>query len=84
MLFNLRYKYDSFIWSKDFEAMKVGKLAIRLWMSCPCNEITLMDLPSSVGKSDESSQPPLDDIIQILSKYGKVCKFAFLRNLNIY
>ena len=35
-------------------------------------------------KSDESSQPPLDDIIQILSKYGKVCKFASSRNLNIY
>lgn len=35
-------------------------------------------------KSDESSQPPLDDIIQILSKYGKVCKFASSKNLNIY
>ena len=34
--------------SKDFEAMKAGKLVIRPWLSCPYNEHTLVDLPSSV------------------------------------
>ena len=34
--------------SKDFEAMKAGKLAIWPWLSCPYNENTLVDLPSSV------------------------------------
>ena len=37
-----------FHWSKDFEAMKAGKSAIQPWLSCPYNEHTLMDLPSSV------------------------------------
>ena len=43
-----------FIWgiwwfhrSKDFEAIKSGKLAIRPWLSCP---YTLMDLLSSVAE----------------------------------
>ena len=30
--------------------MKAGKLAIRPWLSCQCNENTLVDLPSSVSK----------------------------------
>ena len=34
--------------SKDFEAMKAGKLPIWPWLSCPYNEHTLVDLPSSV------------------------------------
>ena len=51
------HKLCHFIWciwwfhrSKDFEAMKAGKSAIRPWLSCPYNEHTLMDLPSSVGQ----------------------------------
>jgi hypothetical protein len=40
--------YDGFIGQKDFKAMKAGKLAIRPWLSCPCNKNTLVDLPSSV------------------------------------
>ena len=28
--------------------MKAGKSAIRPWMSCPYNDNTLLDLPSSV------------------------------------
>ena len=35
--------------SKDFEAMKAGKSPIRPWLSCPYNEHTFVDLPSSVG-----------------------------------
>ena len=35
--------------SKDFEAMKAGKLAIRPWLICQYNENTLVDLPSSVA-----------------------------------
>ena len=31
--------------SKDFEAMKAGKLAIRPWLSCQYTENTLMDKP---------------------------------------
>ena len=49
-------KLCHFIWgiwwfhrSKDFEAMKAGKSAIRPWLSCQYNENTLVDLPSSVG-----------------------------------
>ena len=34
--------------SKDFKAMKAGKLAIWPRLSCPYSEITIMDLPSSV------------------------------------
>ena len=34
--------------SKEFEAMKAGMLAIRPWLSCPYNEHTLVDLPSSM------------------------------------
>ena len=34
--------------SKDFEAMKTGKLAIRPWLSCQYKENTLVDLLSSV------------------------------------
>ena len=40
--FHLRYM------SKDFEAMKARKSAIWLWLSCPYNEHTLVDLPSFV------------------------------------
>ena len=36
--------------SKDFEAMKAEKLAIRPWLSCPYSENTLMDLPASVAE----------------------------------
>ena len=49
------HKLCHFIWdiwwfhrSKDFEAMKAGKLAIWPWMICLYNENTLVDLPSSV------------------------------------
>ena len=35
--------------SKDFEAMKAGKLAIRHWLVCQYNKHTLADLPSSVA-----------------------------------
>ena len=35
--------------SKDFEAMKAGKLPIRPWLSCQYNEHTPVDLPSSVS-----------------------------------
>ena len=52
-------KLCHFIWdiwwfhrSKDFEAMKAGKLAIRPWLACQYNENTLVDLPYSVGKAD--------------------------------
>ena len=34
--------------SKDFEAMKAGKMAIPPWLSCQYNENTLVNLPSSV------------------------------------
>ena len=34
--------------SKDFEVMKVGKSAIRPWLSCQYIENTLVDRPSSV------------------------------------
>ena len=34
--------------SKDFEAMKTGKLAIWPWLSCPYNNHTLVNLQSSV------------------------------------
>ena len=37
-----------FHWSKDYEAMKAGKLAIRPWLSCPYSEHRLVDLPSSL------------------------------------
>ena len=49
-----------FIWgmwwfhrSKDFEAMKAGKLSIRPWLICQYNENTLMDFPSSVFPCDK-------------------------------
>ena len=50
MSFNLRYMTDGFNFhrSKDFEAMKAGKLAIWPWLSCQYNKNTLVDLPSSV------------------------------------
>ena len=32
-------------WSKDFEAMNSGNLAIRTWLVCQYNENKLMDLP---------------------------------------
>ena len=49
--------YDGFIArSKDFEAMKTGKLAIRPWLSCPYNEITLVDLQSSVVAALQNAQ----------------------------
>ena len=34
--------------SKDFEAMKAGKLAIRPWMSCQYTKNTLMDKPCHI------------------------------------
>ena len=34
--------------SKDFEAIKAGKLAIRPWLSCQYTENTLMDEPSDL------------------------------------
>ena len=34
--------------SKDFEAMKAGKLAICSWLVCQYKKNTLLDLPSSV------------------------------------
>ena len=37
--------------SKEFEALKAGKSAIRPWLSCQYNENTLVDLPSSVSTS---------------------------------
>ena len=41
--------YDGFIsGSKNFEAMKGGKLTIQTWLSCPFSEHRLLDLPSSV------------------------------------
>ena len=41
--------YDAwFHRSKDFEAIKAGKSAIRPWLVCQYNESTLVDLPSSV------------------------------------
>ena len=64
-------KLCHFIWgiwwfhrSKDFEAMKAGKLPIWPWLSCQYNENTLVDLPSSVG-------------IDIISTWNKNC---FLTN----
>ena len=33
---------------KHFEAMKVGKLSIQSWLSCPYDKNMLVDLPSSV------------------------------------
>ena len=46
--------YDGFIAFIDFEAMKAGKLAIWLWLlSCPYNKHTLVDLPSSVVKTEK-------------------------------
>ena len=38
--------------SKDFEAMKAGKLTIRPWLSCQYNENMLVDVPSSVFNRD--------------------------------
>ena len=37
--------------SKDFEAIKAGKSAIRPWLVCQYNKNTFMDLPSSVVTS---------------------------------
>ena len=37
--------YDGFIWSKHFEAMKAGTLAIQPWLSCQYTENTLIDEP---------------------------------------
>ena len=37
-----------FHWSKDYEAMKAGKLAIRPRLDCQYNENILLDHPSSV------------------------------------
>ena len=52
-------KLCHFIWgtwwfhrSKDFEAMKAEKSAIRPWLTCPYHEHTLVDLPSSVQTGD--------------------------------
>ena len=39
-----------FLRSKDFEAMKARKSAIRPWLTCQYNENMLVDLPSSVGE----------------------------------
>ena len=36
--------------------MKAGKLAIRSWLSCPYNEHTLVDLPSSVYGIEKNDQ----------------------------
>ena len=56
----MRRKSCHFIWgiwwfhkSKDFEAVKAGKLAIRPWLVCQYNEHTLVDLPSSVGATNQ-------------------------------
>ena len=48
MSFSLRYLW--FHRSKDFEAMKAGKLAIWPWLSCQYTENILTDLPSLMGK----------------------------------
>ena len=45
-----------FHWSKDFEAMKAGKLAIWPWLSCPYKEHTFVDLPSSMNGTNKSDQ----------------------------
>ena len=42
--------------SNDFEAMKAGKLAIWPWLICQYNKNTLVDLPSSVSRSNKVSQ----------------------------
>ena len=39
--------------SKDFEAMKVGKLAIQPWLSCLYYEHAIMDLPYSMVQECE-------------------------------
>ena len=41
---NLLYPFQC-----ETPCIKAGKLALRPWLSCPYNENTLMDLPSSVG-----------------------------------
>ena len=49
-LFHLIWGIWWFHRSKEFEAMKAGKLVIQPWLSCQYNKNMLMDLPSSVGK----------------------------------
>ena len=49
--------------SKDFEAMKAGKLAIRPWLSCPYNKNMLVDLPSFV-------------LITVIWIHNQICHFS--------
>ena len=69
-LCHLIYGIGRFHRSKYFEAMKAGKLAIQLWLSCQYTENTLMDEPCLIlvfGQIRLSGQ--YWKILQILLKY---------------
>ena len=51
---NLLYPFQC-----ETPCIKAGKLALRPWLSCPYNENTLMDLPSSVGVGGKTANKQL-------------------------
>ena len=60
--------------------MKAGKLAIWPWLSCPYNENTLVDLPSSVKGADYFSvNSPSKSLSRIDSPFTEelFCKSGF-------
>ena len=65
--------------SKDFEAMKAGKLAIRPWLSCPYIENALVDFPSSVAATDVfvflDLQCQMTIIVVVVSMHETCCQW---------
>ena len=69
--------------------MKAGKLAIRPWLSCPYNEDRLVDLPSSVSKSDSSLIKGYYSIFKIdlelgLQKLGTLFEKKYVQNQSLH
>ena len=60
--------------SKDFEAMKAGRLAVRPWLVCQYIKNTLVDLPSSVAQYIK---------IVVFLPFGKCEKLAHLTMAEI-
>ena len=74
-----------FHWSKDFEAMKAGMLAIRSWLFCQHNENTLMDLPSSMPTSmfSWSTEPSFTSVMSAWKSWN-IKSLKILINFSTY